>query len=122
MATILLQAAGQAIGTALGGPIGGAIGSALGAFGGAQIDSALLASNTTTARTGSRLSDVTLQASTEGAAVARAYGRVRVSGQVIWATKFKETIVTSSRSSGGKGGPKTTVVSTDYLYSMSFAV
>jgi hypothetical protein len=122
MATIILEAAGQAVGTLIGGPIGGAIGSAVGAIAGAALDSALVP-NRTVRREGGRLTDVGIQASTEGAPIPALYGRARVAGEIIWATRFKETVVTSSQSAGGgKGGGGTTVVSTDYLYSISFAV
>ncbi|HEX2593243.1 MAG TPA: glycoside hydrolase/phage tail family protein, partial [Rhizomicrobium sp.] len=75
-------------------------------------------------RTGSRLSDIAIQSSSEGAAIPRLYGRVRAAGQLIWATRFKETVVTTkTRTGGGKGiAPKVTVTQTDYKYSVSFAV
>jgi hypothetical protein len=124
MATLLLETAGQMVGTLVGGPFGGAIGSALGALAGASIDSALFASHRTVNREGARLSDVGIQASTEGAPIQVIYGRVRVAGEIIWATRFKETAVTTSQSAGGGkgGGGGTPVVSTDYVYSISFAV
>ena len=102
--------------TITGAQIGGAIGTLIGA----EIDSAL-APGTTIRRTGPRLSDVNVQASTEGAPIPRVYGRMRVSGQLLWATKFKETASTTT-SGGGKGGPGVTVSETDYTYSISFAV
>jgi hypothetical protein len=124
MATLIIQSAGQAVGTLFGGPVGGLIGSALGALAGASVDGALFAAHRTVNREASRLSDVSIQASTEGAAIPVIYGRARVAGEIIWATRFKETAVTSSQSTGGGkgGGGGTTVVSTDYLYSISFAV
>ncbi|HEX3484095.1 MAG TPA: glycoside hydrolase TIM-barrel-like domain-containing protein, partial [Micropepsaceae bacterium] len=123
MATLVLEAAGQIIGTAIGGPIGGTIGAALGTIGGAAIDNALFASNNRNTRESPRLADTAIQASSEGAAIPVVYGRVRVAGEIIWATRFKETAVTTSQSAGGgKGGGGTTVVSTNYLYSISFAV
>ena len=122
MATIILEAVGQAVGTLIGGPVGGAIGSALGSFAGASIDSALFAPHGGVNREGARLSDFGVQASTEGAAIPAVYGRARVAGEIIWATRFKETVVTASQSAGGgKGGGGTAAVSTDYLYSISFA-
>src|SRR5262249_18285473 len=57
-----------------------------------------------------------------GAPIPCVFGRVRVAGQMIWATRFKETTVTTAESSGGKGAPKTTAVNTDYVYSISFAL
>src|SRR6266480_1296148 len=47
---------------------------------------------------------------------------MRVAGQLLWATKFKETVVKSQESGGGKGGQGVTVDQTDYKYSISFAV
>ena len=122
MTTIVLEAVGQVVGTLIGGPIGGIIGSAIGAVAGASIDSALIGGGTVR-REGQRLSDASILASTEGAAIPAVYGRMRVAGEIIWAARFKETAVTASQSAGGgKGGGGTTVVSTDYLYSISFAV
>ena len=132
MATLVLGIAGAAAGASLfgagftvfgaaitGAQIGGALGTALGA----RIDGALLG-GAGARREGPRLSDPDIQTSTEGAAIPRVFGRARVAGQIIWATKFKETIVKSKQSSGGgKGGaPKATVEQTEYRYAISFAV
>lgn len=68
-------------------------------------------------REGPRLSELAVQTSTEGAGIAIVFGRMRVTGQVIWAARFRETSQTR-KSGGGKGGPKTT----QYRYSLSFAV
>ena len=70
---------------------------------------------------GPRLENFQVQASTEGAPMLRVFGRARVSGQVIWAANFKETI--SQEVEGGKGnraGTQTTTV--NYIYSISLAV
>ena len=112
MATLLLAAAGASLGGALG--VGAAVGQAVGAVAGAVIDRVLLRS--TKSVTGSRLSDLTVQASTEGEPIPRVYGRVRLSGQVIWATRHEEEAVEETR--GGKGG----VSSTSYRYYANFAV
>src|SRR3569833_1043563 len=95
----------------------GAAGSALG---GAQIDAALTPGRHVV-REGARLTDLSLQASQEGAPIPRLYGRVRLAGQLIWASRFKETASTTT-SGGGKGGPSVSVTETDYAYSISFAV
>ena len=129
MASLLLGVAGSALGDSLFGGIGflgatisGAqIGGALGSLAGAAIDSALTPGRQVT-RTGARLSDVSLQASSEGAAIPRVFGRLRLSGQVIWASRYKQTATTTKTHSGGKGGPSATVTETDYSYSISFAV
>ena len=77
------------------------------------------------ARQGPRLDSLQVQASTEGAALPEIAGRVRIAGQVIWATKFKEVATTTTqRSSGGKGGGGGggSVTSTTYYYFANFAV
>lgn len=73
---------------------------------------------------GSRLESTRITASTEGATVPRSRGRVRMGGQTIWATRFREDVVTSViEVGGGKGGPKKqTQTVTEYLYYCSFAV
>ena len=53
-------------------------------------------------REGPRLSELPVQTSTDGAPMARLWGRGRIAGQVIWASRFSEH---QSESGGGKGGP-----------------
>lgn len=115
MATILLSAAGQALGAAIAGPAGAMIGRALGATAGAFIDQALIRSTLPDLR-GPRLADLDVQTSTEGRALPRVYGRARVTGQIVWATRYEETA--KETSSGGKGGPTTT----SYRYRANIAV
>ena len=50
--------------------------------------------------------------------IPRLFGRMRLGGNIIWATDFSEAVNTTR--SGGKGGPK--VTTTEYIYSASFAV
>ncbi|GAB6841482.1 hypothetical protein HNR00_000716 [Methylorubrum rhodinum] len=126
MTTIVLQTAGEAVGSALGGPIGGMIGRVVGAAGGAALDNALFG-GASGARLieGPRLTDVAGLTSTEGAPVPRVYGRVRIGGTLIWATRPLEvanTTVERSRSGakGGGGGSKT--VRTAYSYFADLAV
>ena len=128
MASLVLSAAGQALGESLlgnavlGGLLTGAqVGGLLGAAAGMEIDAALMPGRTVN-RTGPRLSDIAITASTEGAPIPRLFGRMRLAGQLIWATRFRETATASSTSAGGKGGGATTVNETDYSYSISFAV
>ena len=54
--------------------------------------------------------------SREGAAIPNIYGRMRVGGQVIWASRFTEQ--RKREQAGGKGGPKVTT----YDYTVSLAV
>lgn len=120
MATLILSVAGNVIG----GPIGGFIGSYLGGM----IDRSLFGPKDSTVNMeGPRLKGIQLTESTEGASVARMYGRQRLGGQVIWASRFEEQVVTTSQTSGGggKGGggaPSVTQVSTSYKYFLSFAI
>ena len=120
MATILLSAAGAAFGAGFGGTVlglsGAVIGRAVGATLGRVIDQSVLGGGSDPVETG-RVDRFRLMGASEGAAVPRIWGRVRVSGQVIWATRFLEN---SASSGGGKGAarPKTT----DFSYSVSLAV
>ena len=66
-------------------------------------------------REGPRLTELPVQTSTDGAPMARIWGRGRVAGQVIWAARFTEH---RTETGGGKGGP----AQTDFTYSLSFAV
>lgn len=104
MATLVLTT----IGTAVGGPLGGALGALLGQ----SIDARLFAPK---GRHGPRLDDLRVQTSSYGSAIPRIYGRMRVSGTVIWATDLVEH---RNRQSNGKGRGSTTT----YSYSLSMAV
>ncbi|TNC14775.1 hypothetical protein FF100_04085 [Methylobacterium terricola] len=124
MSTLVLSYAGRAAGTAFGGPIGGALGQIVGAAGGGLIDRALFGSRPKPqVNLGPRLSDLHVTASTEGAALARVFGRVRIGGQIIWATKLKETQkVEKVKSPGGKSGGGQKQFNVTYLYSVSVAI
>ncbi|MBD8893487.1 baseplate multidomain protein megatron [Roseibium litorale] len=118
MATLILAAAGSAVGGLFGlGGIGAILGKAVGAVAGAGVDRLLFGSRR--AVEGSRLSDLTVQTSNEGAPLPLVYGRVRLAGQVIWATNFEEVV--SEESAGGKGGGSSTTVRS-YSYFANFAV
>ena len=54
-----------------------------------------------TTQEGPRLDSLQVQASTEGAPIPEVAGRVRIAGQIIWATKFKEVATTTTQRSGG---------------------
>ena len=119
MATVVLQYAGAALGTAIGGPLGGVIGRAAGAIAGSIIDRRLFGPGGQNFQ-GPRLGDLRVMASEEGAAIPRLWGRMRISGQVIWATNFEEVSTTTTQSASSKGGPKTR--STEFSYFANFAV
>ena len=130
MATVLLSAAGAAIGGSLGGTFAGlssvVIGRAVGATLGKVIDQRLMGQGSDVVETG-RIDKFRLTNAGEGDAIAQVYGRMRLGGQMIWASDFIETItVTTSGGGGGKGGgggsrqPKTTTK--EYSYSVSLAI
>ncbi|TCM86624.1 baseplate multidomain protein megatron [Rhodovulum steppense] len=121
MATIVLSAAGAAAGSALGGSVLGlssaVIGRAVGATIGRAIDQQLLGTGSQAIETG-RVERFHLTGASEGAPVTRLWGRSRLSGQVIWASRFKERV---KKSGGGKGAPSQPKVR-EYSYTVSLAI
>lgn len=132
MATILLSAAGAALGGTIGGTVAGLstaiIGRAVGATLGRVIDQRLMSQSvmgggSEVVETG-RLDRFRLTETGEGAPVSTIFGRMRLGGQVIWASDFLETSTTTTESAGGgKGSPKPPEVTTvSYSYSISLAI
>ncbi|MCX7298867.1 MAG: glycoside hydrolase TIM-barrel-like domain-containing protein [Rhodobacterales bacterium] len=126
MATLVLGAAGAAIGGNIGGAIlgvgaatiGGFIGSAVGSV----VDSWIVSSLAPAQRIeGARLDTLRITSASEGAVIPRLYGRMRVGGNIIWATDFREETKTTSQG-GGKSGGGSSVSTTEYQYFASFAV
>ncbi len=121
MATILLSAAGAAIGGASGisafGLSGMVLGRAAGATVGRVIDQRLLGSGSEPVEHG-RVERFRFTNAAEGSPVARLFGRMRLGGQVIWATRFVERATTTGGGKGAPPQPKTTT----YSYSVSLAV
>ncbi len=120
MATIVLAAAGASVGAGFGGAVfglsGAVIGRAVGATLGRVIDQRLLGAGSAAVETG-RVERFRLTGAGEGAPVARVWGRMRLGGQVIWASRFLEDRnVTRS----GKGSSRPSTV--DYSYSVSLAI
>ncbi|WP_026784120.1 baseplate multidomain protein megatron [Pleomorphomonas koreensis] len=130
MAALVLGVAGAAIGGSIGGTILGisaaTIGGFVGAAAGSMVDSWIVSSLTPAQRIeGARLDSLRLTSSTEGAVIPRLYGRMRIGGNIIWATDFREESRTTTQGGGkgfsmGGGGAK--VQTTEYLYYASFAV
>ncbi len=114
MATLLLAAAGNAVG-GLFGATAGIVGQAVGSLAGGLVDQALFGGGA--GRSVGKLSDLDVQSSSEGAVIPRVYGRMRLAGEVIWATRFEEA--STSESAGGKGGGPAV---TTYSYFANFAV
>src|ERR1019366_3816667 len=124
MAALVLSIAGAAAGSSVLGPVGAIVGRLIGAVAGNVIDQALFGARRNLSLEGPRLSDLTVMASTEGAAVPRVYGRARLSGQLIWATNLEEVVSTQTQSSGGKGmgGSTGGTTTTTYSYFANLAV
>ncbi len=120
MATLVLSAVGAAIGSGFGDTIlglsGAVIGRAVGATLGRAIDQRLLGAGSEAVEVG-RIDRLRLTGASEGAEIARVFGRARIAGQIIWATRFLESTTSSG---GGKGAPRPRV--TTYSYTVSFAV
>lgn len=121
MAQLVFSTIGEALGSRLPGvwgQIGSVLGQTAGALAGRAVDQQLFGPRYR--REGARLTDLHLQASTEGASIPAVYGSVRIAGQVIWAARFKERVETEESGGGKGGGPS--VTSTNYRYTLSFAV
>ena len=123
MSTLVLQGADAALGSVV-----GAASSYLGrAVAGAVSGSG--ASDTVRQVDGPRLTEIHGLTSTEGAPIPRLFGRARLGGQVIWATRFEENANTVTDRQTGRGGKSlgsgrktTTTVSTTYSYGANLAV
>ncbi len=123
MATILLSAAGSAIGSGVGGTAlgvsGAAIGRAVGATIGGLIDQRLFAQAAPMVETG-KVDSFRVQSAQEGTVIPRVMGRMRIGGQMIWSSRFREVVTTIS-SGGGKGAPKPSVTTQSFSYFVSLA-
>ncbi len=123
MATILLSAAGAALGGSVGGTVMGlssvAIGRAVGATLGRVIDDRLMGQGSEPVATG-KVDRFRLSGAAEGTPIPQVFGRMRLGGQVIWASDFTETATTTG-GGGGKGRLSTPVV-TRFSYSVSLAL
>lgn len=130
MATLVLGAVGTALGGTFisstflgmtGAAIGGLVGSSLGSM----IDAGLMAGNQSQRFEGARLDALRVTSSTEGAVVSRVYGRMRVPGNIIWATDFEERQETTTIRGPrrfGLFGPRSSTSTTEFFYTASFAI
>ena len=123
MATLLLSAAGAAFGGYMGGTVLGlssvVAGRFVGALAGRAIDQRLLGQGAEPVETG-RVERLRLMGAGEGDPLARVHGRVRIAGQVIWATRFEEVVTQTG--GGGKGAPQPVVRRYSYRVSLAIAL
>ncbi|MEX0969567.1 MAG: glycoside hydrolase TIM-barrel-like domain-containing protein, partial [Paracoccaceae bacterium] len=121
MATIILSAVGASLGASIGGSVLGisaaVIGRAAGGVAGKLIDNRLLGTGAKAVQSG-RVEQLRIMGSGEGQSMARAFGRVRVAGHVIWSSRFYEHVAESGSGKGMAAGPSRR----DYSYSISLAV
>jgi hypothetical protein len=121
MATLVLSAAGAALGGSFGGSLAGlsslALGRAAGAILGNSIDQMVLGQGSAPVETG-RVDQFRVMGASEGTALPRVFGRVRLGGHLIWSSRFLETV--NEENVGGKGGGGAAV--RNYSYSISVAV
>ncbi len=67
---------------------------------------------------GPQLEGFHVQTSRDGAPMSRVYGRIRLAGQLIWASRLKENVTETPVQSGKGGGP----TQRNYSYTISFAI
>lgn len=105
MATIVLSALGAGLGASIGGGVLGlssvVIGRAAGAIAGQMLDQALLGAGSETGGEAERIDRFRLTGASEGGAVPRLYGRMRLGGQVIWSSGV--TVEPAGEQGSGKG-------------------
>ena len=125
MASLVLGAVGSAVGAGFGGAIlglsGATIGGMIGSAVGSVVDSWIVGSLQPDQRyEGARLDSLRVTSATEGTTIPRVFGRMRLGGNIIWATDFTEHVSTTTQGGGKGGGPS--VTTTEYSYTASFAV
>ena len=99
---------------------GAVIGRAVGASLGGLIDQRLFAQAAPLVETG-KVESFRVQSAQEGVVIPRVMGRMRIGGQMIWSSRFKEVVSTSS-SGGGKGAPSSSVTTQSFSYFVSRGV
>lgn len=124
MASLVLTTIGGALGGAVGGPIGAALGQMGGALAGRALGLDGSGAGSPRVAVGPRLTALNGVGSTEGAPIVRVFGRARIGGQMIWATRFTEHVGASAQASGGgkasSSSPRT--VDVTYSYTADFAI
>lgn len=116
MAALVLGAVGAGIGNAIGGTFLGMSAAGIGWMVGSTLGN-LIGQKGQNVQ-GARMGDLSVQASTYGAAIPIVHGAHRVAGNVIWSTPKREVATTTEV--GGKGGPS--VSQTTYSYNVDIAV
>ncbi|MFA6280375.1 MAG: phage tail protein [Bdellovibrionales bacterium] len=124
MASIILSSVASSVGNAIVPGVGGRLLSSLARKVGGPIDNAIGWSSSAAVKDGVRLENFKVQDSRYGIAIPVVYGKMRVAGNVIWASDLIET-AHKSNVSGGKGGVISGAFSamrTTYTYSINVAI
>jgi hypothetical protein len=120
MATLLLSAAGASIGSGIGGSLlglsGAVVGRAVGATLGQSIDQKALGAAPGPTSQG-KIDRFHLSGAGYGSPIKQVWGRARIAGEIIWASRFLETR-TASQGSKGTRRPS----SEAFSYSVSIAI
>jgi hypothetical protein len=80
-----------------------------------------------TTNEGPRLDSIQLTTSAEGSTINRLAGRMRLGGQLIWCSQFREVVTQTQETTGGDGkgiggAPEQTTINIKYQYYVSFAI
>ncbi len=90
MSSIILPQLGSMAGSSIGGSIGAGIGHGMASVFAQEIDQNFLFRNKKTPIIGPRLAELNLQTVTYGRMIPIIYGKVRLAGNIIWASEIKE--------------------------------
>ncbi len=120
MSSVILSSVGGALGGAIAGPIGAGLGQGLGAAIGSEIDNEIFFKKKYLPKIGPKLSEITMQTATYGKMIPIIYGKVKLAGNIIWASEVKEERQDHHQRRSKFGGK--ILVSSQYSYSISLAI
>lgn len=120
MSSVILSSVGGAIGGAAGGPMGSAIGQGIGAGIGSELDNDLFFKKRYTPKIGTKLTEVTMQTAIYGKMIPIVYGKAKLAGNIIWASRIKEERQDHHQRRSKFGGKA--LVAIEYNYSVSLAI
>lgn len=120
MSSIILSNLGSIAGSTIAGPIGSGIGQALGSAVGQEIDQNILFRTKTSPMIGPKLAELTIQTATYGKMIPIIYGKVKLAGNIIWASDIKEEKHDHYKRQSKFGGKS--LVASQFTYSISLAI
>jgi len=103
MARLVLSVGGMVLGNLILPGLGSAIGGALGSYVGGIVDQQIFGGASGQTVVGPRLQDLRVHSSSYGAAIPKAFGKVRLGGNIIWMPGFREQVRTETSTVGGGG-------------------